>query len=346
MCLMDTGAATGYSGLMKKILPNHPSIEILRSARRTIQTEKAGLEALATALENGLAEPFTRAVETLGSITGRVIVAGVGKSGHIGTKIAATLASTGTPSYFVHPAEANHGDLGMIARDDAIIVLSWSGESAELKGIVAYSRRFQIPLVAFTAGDQSTLAREADIVLLLPREQEACPHGLAPTTSTLMQLALGDALAVALLEAKGFTAGDFHTFHPGGQLGANLAHVADVMHTGDSVPLVPSGTPAPEAIMTLSLRKFGCVGVTSADGRLIGIVTDGDVARNLGQDLINQPIDAIMTRQPKTIAPTALASTAMAILNKNAIGALIVTDPNLAPIGIVHFHDLLRIGVA
>lgn len=331
---------------MKKILPDFTTDEILRSAGRTIQTEKCGLEALAAALENGMAEPFARAVGAIGSISGRVIVAGVGKSGHIGAKIAATLASTGTPSHFVHPAEANHGDLGMIASDDAIIVLSWSGESAELKGILAYSRRFQIPLVAFTSGGGSTLAREADIVLVLPREQEACPHGLAPTTSTLMQLALGDALAVALLEAKGFTAGDFHTFHPGGQLGANLAHVADVMHTGEAVPLVLSGTMAPEAVMTLSLRKFGCVGVVNPDGRLIGIVTDGDVARNLGRNLIDQPIDAIMTSNPKTIAPTALASTAMAILNKNAIGALIVTDQHQTPIGIVHFHDLLRIGVA
>ncbi|AKH99099.1 KpsF/GutQ family protein [Hoeflea sp. IMCC20628] len=343
---MDTATATRYSRNMKKIMANYPTQEILLSAGRTIQTEKSGLDALAVALENGLAAPFVQAVEALGAITGRVIVTGVGKSGHIGAKIAATLASTGTPSHFVHPAEANHGDLGMIARDDAIIVLSWSGESAELKGILAYSRRFQIPLVAFTAGDKSTLAREADIVMLLPREQEACPHGLAPTTSTLMQLALGDALAVALLEAKGFTAGDFHAFHPGGQLGATLAHVADVMHTGESVPLVPSGTPAQKAIMRLSQCKFGCVGVTGPDGRLIGIVTDGDVARNLGQNLVDQPIDVIMTSQPKTIAPTALASTAMAILNKNSIGALMVTDQNLSPIGIVHFHDLLRIGVA
>lgn len=346
MWLMDTGVGTGYSGLMKKILPDYPRSEMLSSAGRTIQTEKAGLDALSAALENGLAEPFTRAVEAIGAISGRVIVTGVGKSGHIGAKIAATLASTGTPAHFVHPAEANHGDLGMIAKDDAIIVLSWSGETAELKGILAYSRRFGIPLVAFTAGADSALGREADIVLLLPREQEACPHGLAPTTSTLMQLALGDALAVALLEAKGFTAGDFHTFHPGGKLGATLAHVSDVMHTGDSIPLVPTGTPAPDAIMTLSERKFGCVGVTGPDGRLIGIVTDGDVARNLGRNLVDQPIDAIMTSQPKTIAPTALASTAMAILNKNAIGALIVTDENLSPVGIVHFHDLLRIGVA
>lgn len=344
--MMDSARAKRYCDDMKKILSNFPAEEILGSAGRTIQTERTGLDALAAALENGLSEPFVRAVEALGSISGRVIVTGVGKSGHVGAKIAATLASTGTPSQFVHPAEANHGDLGMITRDDAIIVLSWSGETAELKGILAYSRRFQIPLIAFTSGSSSTLAREADIVLGLPREQEACPHGLAPTTSTLMQLALGDALAVALLESKGFTAGDFHTFHPGGQLGANLAHVADVMHTGGAVPLVPSGTLAPDAVMTLSERKFGCVGVTDASGCLIGIVTDGDVARNLGKNLVDQPIDAIMTRNPKTIAPTALASTAMAILNKNAIGALIVTDESQMPLGIVHFHDLLRIGVA
>jgi arabinose-5-phosphate isomerase len=288
---MDSAVPKRYCDGMKKILPNFPAEEILRSAGRTIQTERTGLDALAAALENGLSEPFVRAVETLGSISGRVIVTGVGKSGHVGAKIAATLASTGTPSQFVHPAEANHGDLGMITRDDAIIVLSWSGETAELKGILAYSRRFQIPLIAFTSGISSTLAREADIVLALPREQEACPHGLAPTTSTLMQLALGDGLAVALLEAKGFTAGDFHTFHPGGQLGANLAHVSDVMHTGESpCRLVPSGTLAPDAVMTLSERKFGCVGVTDASGCLVGIVTDGDVARNLGKNLVvNQP---------------------------------------------------------
>lgn len=343
---MDSTPSTRYGDVMKKTRADNSADGMLKSAFRTIATEKAGLDALAAALGNGLSEPFTKAVETLGSISGRVIVTGVGKSGHIGAKIAATLASTGTPSQFVHPAEANHGDLGMITNNDAIIVLSWSGESAELKGILAYSRRFRIPLLAFTSGVKSTLAREADIVLALPREQEACPHGLAPTTSTLMQLALGDALAVALLETKGFTAGDFHTFHPGGQLGANLAHVADFMHTGNSVPLVPSGTLAPDAIMVLSRRKFGCVGIIGDDGLLIGIVTDGDVARSLGENLVNQPIDAIMTGNPKTIKPTALASTAMAILNQNAIGALIVTDEDEMPVGIVHFHDLLRIGVA
>ncbi len=331
---------------MKTSAPALSADDIVRSAARTIKTERNGLDALVAAIEGGMSEAFAQAVRTISAIGGRVIVTGVGKSGHVGAKIAATLASTGTPAFFVHPAEANHGDLGMIARDDAIVVLSWSGESAELKGIVAYSRRFRIPLVAFTAGVSSTLARVADIVLLLPREQEACPHGLAPTTSTLMQLALGDALAVALLEAKGFTAGDFHTFHPGGQLGANLAHVSDVMHTGDALPLVPTGTSAQQAIMTLSQKKFGCVGVLDGDGMLIGIVTDGDVARNLGRNLVGEPIDVIMTRAPKTIAPTALASTAMGILNRYNIGALIVTGADQKPVGIVHFHDLLRIGVA
>ena len=214
-------------------------------------------------------------------ISGRVIVTGVGKSGHIGSKIAATLASTGTPAFFVHPSEANHGDLGMIARDDAIIALSWSGESFELKGIVSYARRFAIPLIAVTAGETSALAREADVVLSLPRTPEACPHGLAPTTSTLLQLAIGDALAVALLEARGFTADHFRTFHPGGQLGANLTHVGEIMHSGDEMPVVALGTKMPEAVMMLAKKRFGCVCVIDGAGRLVGIVTDGDLARNL-----------------------------------------------------------------
>ncbi len=194
----------------------------LASALRTVATEQAGVAALANALENGLAEPFARAVDLVSGIDGRVIVTGVGKSGHIGSKIAATLASTGTPAFFVHPAEANHGDLGMIAKDDAIIAMSWSGESKELQGIIAYSRRFSIPLIAITSGESSALARAADVVLLLPPAPEACPHGLAPTTSALLQLVIGDALAIALLEGRGFTPDHFRTFHPGGQLGANL----------------------------------------------------------------------------------------------------------------------------
>jgi arabinose-5-phosphate isomerase len=317
----------------------------IASALRTVTTEQAGMAALADALKAGLAEPFGRAVETLSAISGRVIVTGVGKSHHIGSKIAATLASTGTPAYFVHPSEANHGDLGMIARDDAIIAMSWSGESFELKGIVSYSRRFKIPLVAVTAGDASALAREADIVLCLPKATEACPHGLAPTTSTLLQLAVGDALAVALLEARGFTADQFRSFHPGGQLGANLTHVGEIMHSGDEIPVVPLGTKMPEAVMMLAKKRFGCVCVIDGTGRLVGIVTDGDLARNLHRNMSELAVEDIMTRQPKTVKRQTLAGAAMGLLNDHNISALIVVDGDI-PAGILHFHDLLRIGAA
>lgn len=319
---------------------------VLESAKRTIETEKRGLEALERAFDDGLAGPFTKAVETIGDISGRVIVTGVGKSGHIGAKIAATFASTGTPAFFVHAAEANHGDLGMIARDDVVLAISKGGESAELKSIISYTRRFSIPLIAITCSDRSSLATAADIVLLVPNEQEACPNGLAPTTSTLMQLALGDALAVALLEARGFTATDFHVFHPGGKLGASLMHVADIMHTGEKLPLVAKGTPMPEAITVLSRKHFGCVGVLDGDGRLCGIVTEGDMARNLTRNLADLAVDDIMTKTPKTVKPTMLATAALALLNQHHIGALIVIDEDNRPVGLVHFHDLLRIGVA
>jgi arabinose-5-phosphate isomerase len=318
---------------------------VISSAMRTIATERRGLEALERALANGLADPFNRAVELIGQSTGRVIVTGVGKSGHIGAKLAATFASTGTPAFFVHSAEANHGDLGMIAQNDVIIAMSWSGETAELKNIVSYSRRFSIPLIAITSGEKSTLGREADVAILLPKEEEACPHGLAPTTSTMMQLAMGDALAISLMEARGFTAGDFHVFHPGGKLGAALTHVADIMHTGDRVPVVRQGTPFAEAISVLSRGRFGCVGVLDEDGRLCGIVTEGDMARNLTRNLSELDVDDIMTRTPKVVKPTALATTAAAVLNKHNISALIVIDEDSRPIGLVHFHDLLRIGV-
>jgi arabinose-5-phosphate isomerase len=317
----------------------------IESALRTIGTEKAGMSALEAALQNGLSEPFAEAVERIAGSAGRVIVTGVGKSGHIGSKIAASLASTGTPAHFVHAAEANHGDLGMVSKDDVILAISWSGETAELKGIVSYSLRFRIPLIALTSRENSTLGREADIVLLLPRADEACPHGLAPTTSTLMQLAVGDALVVALLEARGFTAGDFRTFHPGGSLGASLTHVRDIMHRGDEMPLVPLGTRMPEAMQVLSHKRFGCVGVVDAEGRLVGIITDGDLARNLHRNLGAMAVDEIMTRNPKVVAPQMLVGAAMSLLNEHNISALLVTEDN-RPVGIVHFHDLLRIGVA
>ncbi|MBB6180770.1 KpsF/GutQ family sugar-phosphate isomerase [Pseudorhizobium flavum] len=319
---------------------------VIESALRTISVERQGLEALEQALQNGLSDPFRQAVDLILGLKGRVIVSGVGKSGHIGAKLAASLASTGTPASFVHAAEASHGDLGMISRDDAVIAVSWSGETAELQSIVGYCRRFSIPLLALTAGEASTLAREASIVLLLPKAQEACPHGLAPTTSTLLQLALGDALAVALLEARGFTALDFRVFHPGGKLGAMLRHIGDIMHTGSRVPLVKKGTPVPTAVMALAEMRFGCVGITDEDGRLCGVVTDGDLARGLNLNLGAMIVDDIMTRDPKTVKERTLATSAMALLNQHNISALIVVDDERHPIGIVHFHDLLRVGVA
>lgn len=327
---------------MRKAADKHAAI---LSAARTVEIEQAGIAALAAALDDGLAEPFAEAVERISTISGRVIVTGVGKSGHIGSKLAATLASTGTPAFFVHPAEANHGDLGMIARDDAIIAMSWSGESIELNGIVAYSRRFSIPLIAITAGAKSALAREADTVLMLPRAREACPHGLAPTTSTLMQLVIGDALALALLEARGFTADHFHTFHPGGRLGANLQKIGSIMHSGDELPLVPERTGMREAILEISRKGFGCVGVIGADGALKGIITDGDLRRHIDTDLLAMTVDEVMTRDPKTAAPDMLAATALKIINSSAITALMVVKDQ-APVGIVHLHDLLRIGAA
>ncbi|TPP11981.1 KpsF/GutQ family sugar-phosphate isomerase [Rhizobium glycinendophyticum] len=317
-----------------------------QSAIRVVATEREGLKVLEDVLAGPLAAPFGNAVKAIGDISGRVIVTGVGKSGHIGSKIAATFASTGTPAFFVHPSEANHGDLGMIAQDDAILAISWGGETTELQGILAFSRRFSIPLIAITSGENSTLARNADVVLLMPKVTEACPHGLAPTTSAVLQLAIGDAIAIALLEARGFSPSDFRTFHPGGKLGAALTHVRDIMHTGERLPLVPLGTSMPEAVKTLSHKRFGCVGVVDAGGKLCGIVTEGDMARNLARDLSVLNVEHVMTANPKVIQGDALATTAAAMINKLGIGALMVVDEHDHPIGLIHFHDLLRIGVA
>ncbi|MEO4001625.1 KpsF/GutQ family sugar-phosphate isomerase [Mesorhizobium sp. CAU 1732] len=315
------------------------------SALRTVRTEMSGLTALATALENNLAEPFAEAVETIGSITGRVIITGVGKSGHIGSKIAATLASTGTPAFFVHAAEANHGDLGMIATDDVIVALSWSGETAELRGIVAYARRFAIPLIAITSGIDSALARESTIVIALPKAAEACPHGLAPTTSTLMQLVVGDALAIALLEARGFTRDHFRTYHPGGKLGASLIKVGEIMHSGDELPLVRSGTGMREAVLEISRKGFGCVGIVSEDGVLQGIITDGDLRRHMDGDLLSRTVDEVMTRNPKCAEPDDLAGAVLQLVNASSITTVMVVEDG-RPVGLVHMHDLLRIGAA
>lgn len=314
-------------------------------AVRALRIEAAGLFALENALEGQMQGPFDAACRLIQAAQGRVIVTGMGKSGHIGAKIAATLASTGTPAFFVHPAEASHGDMGMITPDDVIVALSWSGETAELRNIVFYSRRFRVPLVAITSRSESTLARSADVALVLPRVEEACPHGLAPTTSTLIQLALGDVLAIALLENRGFTADDFLKFHPGGSLGANLSHVRDVMHRGDRLPVAPIGMEMNEALMLITQKGFGCLGVTDAQGNLVGIITDGDLRRHLSNDLFSRRVEEVMTPDPKTIGPDALVASALEVLQSAAIMALMVVDRG-KPVGIVHMHDLLKIGAA
>ncbi|MGB3743824.1 MAG: KpsF/GutQ family sugar-phosphate isomerase [Xanthobacteraceae bacterium] len=317
----------------------------LASAFRTLETESDGLTALTAAMADGLGAPFTAAVETIRAARGRVIVTGMGKSGHVARKIAATLASTGTPAFFVHAADASHGDLGMITSDDVMLALSWSGETEELKDLINYSRRFCIALIAVTVNLESTLGKAADIVLVLPSAREACPHNLAPTTSSLMQLALGDALAIALLESRGFTAVDFGVFHPRGRLGAALKFVRDVMHPGDAVPLIARGVPMSEAIVEMSAKGFGCVAVIEATGKLAGVITDGDLRRHMRANLLQAMVDDVMTASPKTVRPDQLASEALQILNASKITALIVVEMD-RPVGIVHFHDLLRAGVA
>jgi arabinose-5-phosphate isomerase len=323
--------------------PHGPSF--VASAVRTLEAEAGGIAALIEAIGNGLGQAFVAAVDLIREARGRVIVTGMGKSGHVGRKIAATMASTGTPAHFVHPGEASHGDLGMITDDDVIMALSWSGETAELKHLIDYSRRFGIGLIAVTAAADSTLGQAADVTLALPQAREACPHNLAPTTSTLMQAALGDALAVALLESRGFTAVDFGKFHPGGRLGAMLKFVSDLMHTGNAIPLVAVGTHMADAVVEMSTKGFGCVGVTDAGGHLVGIITDGDLRRHMRSDLLDARVEAVMTRSPKTVRPDQLASEALEILNSSKITALIVADLGI-PVGIVNVHDLLRAGVA
>lgn len=317
----------------------------VRSALRTLEFELGGIEALKREMAGALGDSFAGAVALLESLSGRAIVSGMGKSGHIGQKIAATLSSTGTPAFFVHPGEASHGDLGMITPEDAVIALSWSGETAELANLLTYARRFAVPIIAITSRSNSSLAKAAQHALILPQATEACPHGLAPTTSSLMQLAIGDALAIALLEGKGFTAHDFKVFHPGGQLGANLKHVSDFMHTGERLPLTGPDTRMSEALVLMTEKSFGCLGVVDAEGKLIGILTDGDLRRNMGDGLLKAEISKVMTRSPKTIAPDALASAALNTLNTAKITALFVVEDE-RPVGIVHIHDLLRLGVA
>jgi arabinose-5-phosphate isomerase len=318
---------------------------LIRSGVRTLEAEAGGIGALAAAMQNGMGHAFAAAVEMMRGARGRVVVSGMGKSGHIGRKITATLSSTGTPALFVHPAEASHGDLGMITPDEVIMALSWSGETAELKNLIDYSRRFRIGLIAITADPDSTLGSAADVVLALPHAREACPHNLAPTTSSLMQLALGDALAIALLESRGFTALDFRALHPGGRLGAALQFVRAIMHSGDALPLKPQGTPMSDAIVEMTAKGLGCVGIVDPQGRLLGIITDGDLRRHMGPKLLDAKVDVVMTKRPITVRPDQLASEVLEILNSSKITALFVVD-GTKPVGVVHLHDLLRTGVA
>ena len=324
---------------------NEQAQAAIDSALRTLDAEGTGITALTVSLRDGLGTPFAAAVELIRGASGRVIVSGMGKSGHVGTKIASTLASTGTPASFVHPAEASHGDMGMIGKGDVIVALSWSGETAELKNLIDYSRRYGIGLVAMTSAPESTLAKAADVALILPQAREACPHNLAPTTSSLMQLALGDALAIALLESRGFTAIDFGVFHPAGKLGAALKFARDLMHVGERIPVVPLGTRMSDAVVEMTGKGLGCVGILDAHGMLAGIITDGDLRRHMRPDLLSVNVDEVMTRQPKTVRPDQLASEALEILNSSKITALIVAEGK-RPVGILHLHDLLRAGVA
>jgi arabinose-5-phosphate isomerase len=320
----------------------HPELDV---ARLVLTTEAAGLRALADSLDEG----FTRAVELLASATGRVVVSGMGKSGHVARKIAATLASTGTPALFVHPAEASHGDLGMIVAGDAVLALSNSGETPELADLIAHARRYALPLVGVTAHAGSTLAEAADVALLLPAAREACPMGLAPTTSTAMQMALGDALAVALLTRRGFGPSDFRQIHPGGKLGARLRRVRELMHTGDELPLVSPEARMDAALLVMTEKRFGCLGVVGEEGRLAGIVTDFDLRRAMAADLLTRRVDAVMNPTPFTIGPDTLAAEAlheMMHARVRPVTTLFVVDAAARPLGILHIHDLLRAGVA
>jgi len=311
-------------------------------ARRVIGAEIEGLEQLAQTL----GASFSSALDLCAAARGRLILTGMGKNSHVGRKIAATLASTGTPAQFVHPAEASHGDLGMIGGEDAILALSNSGETGELTDIIAYSRRYEIPLIAITGGRKSTLAQAADVVLLVPRAAEACPLGLAPTTSTTMMMALGDALAIALLERKGFSTEDFQVFHPGGKLGRKLLRVGDIMHAGETVPLIDPDAPMSEALLVMTAKSFGCVGVCGTGGRLVGVVTDGDLRRHMDDDLLSRRVSEVMHPNPKTTTSGAFAAEALGLMNRFAITALFVVDEGRRPTGFLHLHDCLRAGIA
>ncbi len=312
----------------------------LRTARQVVTDEARALDVLA----DGLDEHFAEAVQLILQATGRIIISGIGKSGHIGHKIAATLASTGTPAYFVHPAEASHGDLGMVSKGDVVLAISNSGEAPELANLLAFTRRFGIPLIGLSSKPESTLMKQADVHLLIPSLGEACGFGMVPSISTTLTLAMGDALAIALMKYRDFKPEDFRAYHPGGKLGAQLSTVRDLMH--EDLPLVTTGTPMSEALLVMSQKSFGVVGVTDEAGRLLGIVTDGDLRRNM-DGLLSKSTEEVMTENPLTIAPSAMAEEAVAIMNERKITSLFVVDPetNGLALGLLHIHDCLRVGL-
>lgn len=314
--------------------------EQFEAARRVLELEADVILALSRSLD----DRFVAALDILTAVSGRVIVTGMGKSGHIARKIAATLASTGTPSHYVHPGEASHGDLGMVTKGDAVIALSNSGNTRELNDILEFTRRYSIPLIAITAKSPSIMSEMADVALILPAVPEGCPMGLAPTTSTTASLALGDALAVALLERRGFGKSDFRVLHPGGQIGSSLQRVSDLMHEGAEIPLAPKDTSMSESIIKMTGKRFGCVGVVDDGGLLIGVITDGDLRRHMGDNLFTRSATEIMTAAPRTIRPQALAAEALAVMNESSITSLFVVEDG-APVGILHIHDCLRAGI-
>ncbi len=319
----------------------YPPERLLELAREVVKTEINGL----AALQQSLDQNFADAIALLYSIKGKVILTGMGKSGHVARKIASTLASTGTPSQFVHPAEASHGDLGMIAEQDAVIALSYSGEAPELSDIMAYCKRFSIPLIGITGKNKSTLAQLADICLTLPDAPEACPMGLAPTTSTAMALALGDAIALTLLQQKGFSKEQFRDLHPGGKLGQKLLRVEQLMHGGAEIPAAKPDDLMKEVLIEMTAKRFGCVAITDAQSHLLGTITDGDLRRHMAADFLGRKAEQVMTKNPLTVATQSLAAEALGIMNQKSVTCLFVVDDGILK-GVLHIHDCLRAGVA
>ena len=313
-------------------------MKIIESAQKALSDEIEGL----SLLKEFFNSDFEKAVDAIFNSKGKVVVTGVGKSGHIGRKISATLSSTGTPSYFIHPTEASHGDMGMIEEEDIILAISWSGETTELGNIVKYALENKIKLIGLSSNKESHLAKSSNIALNIPMVEEACPSGLAPTTSTTMQLVIGDAIAISLLNIRDFNKDNFRSLHPGGQLGAALAVVKDVMHSGESLPTIDIGSPMSEALIKISEKGFGCIGVIS-NNSLEGIITDGDLRRHMGPEILNNKVESIMTKRPQMVSSKLLVSDALKLINNLGIQGLFVTDDGKTPIGFVNFHDLIRV---